>query len=66
MATQIPEYFQAFTDLQTELVNTFGDIAKKSDPNGFGKEFLELQTKLITATIDNITENVKAFRKTLK
>ena len=66
MATQIPEYFQAFTNLQTELVNIYGDIAKKADPNGFSKEFLELQTKLITATIDNITENVKAYRKALK
>ena len=66
MATQIPEYFQAFTNLQTELVNVFGDISKKSDPKGIGKEFLELQTKLITATIDNLTENVKAYRKALE
>ena len=66
MATQVPEYFQAFTNLQTELVNIFGDISKKSDPNGIGKDFLELQTKLITATIDNITANVKAYREALK
>jgi hypothetical protein len=66
MATQVPEYFQAFTNLQTELVNIFGDISKKSDPNGIGKDFLELQTKLITATIDNITANVKAYRKALE
>ena len=66
MATQVPEYFQAFTNLQTELVNVFGDISKKSDPNGIGKDFLELQTKLITATIENITANVKAYRKALE
>ena len=66
MATQVPEYFEAFTNLQTELVNIFGDISKKSDPNGIGKDFLELQTKLITATIDNITANVKAYRKALE
>jgi hypothetical protein len=66
MATQVPEYFQAFSNLQTELVNVFGDISKKSDPNGVGKDFLELQTKLVTATIDNLTASVKAYRKALE
>jgi hypothetical protein len=66
MTTQVPEYFQAFSNLQTELVNVFGDISKKSDPNGVGKDFLELQTKLVTATIDNLTASVKAYRKALE
>jgi hypothetical protein len=66
MATQVPEYFEAFTNLQTELLNVFGDISKKGDPNGVGKDMLELQTKLITATIENITSSVKAYRKALE
>jgi hypothetical protein len=66
MTTEVPEYFQAFSNLQTELVNVFGDISKKSDPNGVGKNLLELQTKLITATIDNLTASVKAYRKALE
>ncbi len=66
MAIEVPEYFQAFTNLQTELVNVFGDISKKSDPNGVGKNLVELQTKLITATIDNLTASVKAYRKALE
>ena len=66
MATQVPEYFEAFTNLQTELLNVFGDISKKGDPNGVGKDMLELQTKLITATFENITSSVKAYRKALE
>jgi|LWDU01.1.fsa_nt_gi hypothetical protein len=66
MTTEVPEYFQAFSNLQTELVNVFGDISKKSDPNGVGKNLVELQTKLITATIDNLTASVKAYRKALE
>jgi hypothetical protein len=66
MATQVPEYFEAFTNLQNELLNVFGDISKKGDPNGVGKDMLELQTKLITATIENITSSVKAYRKALE
>jgi hypothetical protein len=66
MAIEVPEYFQAFTNLQTELVNVFGDISKKSDPNGVGKNLVELQTKLVTATIDNLTASVKAYRKALE
>ena len=66
MAIEVPEYFQAFTNLQTELVNVFGDISKKSDPNGAGKDILALQTKLITATIDGLTASVKAYRKALE
>ena len=66
MATQVPEYFEAFTNLQTELLNVFGDISKKGDPNGVGKDMLELQTKLITATIENIPSSVKAYRKALE
>jgi hypothetical protein len=52
--------------LQTELVNVFGDISKKADPNGVGKDILELQTKLVTATIENLTASVKAYRKALE
>ena len=67
MATnQAPAYFEAFSNLQTELLNVFGDVSKKADPNGVGKDMLELQTKLITATIDNITASVKAYRKALE
>jgi len=66
MTTEVPEYFQAFSNLQTELVNVFGDISKKSDPNGVGKNLVELQTKLVTATIDNLTASVKAYRKALE
>jgi hypothetical protein len=66
MATQTPAYFEAFTNLQTELLNVFSDVTKKSDPNGVGKDLLELQTKLITATIDNLTASVKAYRKALE
>ena len=66
MTTQVPEYFEAFTNLQNELLNVFGDISKKSDPKGIGKDFIELQTKLVKTTIDNITENVKAYRKALE
>ena len=66
MATQTPAYFEAFTNLQTELLNVFSDVSKKSDPNGIGADLLELQTKLITATIDNLTASVKAYRKALQ
>ncbi len=66
MVTQVPAYFEAYTNLQTELLSVFGDVAKKADPNGIGKDALELQTKLITATIDNLTATVKAYREALK
>jgi hypothetical protein len=66
MATQIPAYFEAFTNLQNELINVFGDVTKKADPNGVGKDLLDLQTKLITTTIDNLTAAVKAYRKALE
>jgi hypothetical protein len=52
--------------LQNELLNVFGDISKKSDPQGVGKDFIELQTKLVKTTIDNLTESVKAYRKALE
>ncbi len=66
MVTQIPAYFEAFTNLQTELLSVFGDVAKKADPNNVGNDVLELQTKLMTATIDSLTAAVKAYREALK
>ena len=66
MTSTVPEYFEAFNNLQNELLNVFGDISKKSDPQGVGKDFIELQTKLVKTTIDNITESVKAYRKALE
>ena len=66
MTSTVPEYFEAFTNLQNELLNVFGDISKKSDPQGVGKDFIELQTKLVKTTIDNLTESVKAYRKALE
>jgi hypothetical protein len=66
MATQVPHYFEAFTNLQNELLQVFGDVTKKADPNGVGKNLLELQTKLVTTTIDNLTAAVKAYRKALE
>lgn len=65
MATQ-PEYFESFTQLQNELVGFFGDVSKKYDTKGVGKDFVDLQTKLITTTIDTLTASVKAYRETLK
>ena len=66
MTSTVPEYFEAFTNLQNELLNVFEDISKKSDPQGVGKDFIELQTKLVKTTIDNLTESVKAYRKALE
>ena len=66
MATQVPHYFEAFTNLQTELLEVFGDVTKKADPNGVGKDILDLQTKLVITTIDNLTAAVKAYRKALE
>ena len=66
MTSTVPEYFEAFTNLQNELLNVFGDISKKSDPQGVGKDSIELQTKLVKTTIDNLTESVKAYRKALE
>jgi hypothetical protein len=66
MATQVPHYFEAFNNLQNELLQVFGDVTKKADPNGVGKNLLELQTKLVTTTIDNLTAAVKAYRKALE
>ena len=65
MATQVPAYFEAFGNLQTELLEVFGDVTKKADPNGVGKDILDLQTKLVITTIDNLTAAVKAYRKAL-
>jgi hypothetical protein len=66
MATQVPQYFEAFNNLQNELLEVFGDVTKKADPKGVGKEFVELQTKLVKTTIDNLTAAVKAYRKALE
>lgn len=66
MATQSPAYFESFTNLQNELMSVFGDVTKKADPNGVGKDLLDLQSKLIITTIDNLTAAVKAYRKALE
>jgi hypothetical protein len=66
MTSTIPAYFDAFTNLQTELMEVFGDVSKKADPNGIAKDMVELQTKLVSTTIDNITAAVKAYRKALE
>ena len=66
MTTQTPAYFESFTNLQNELMSVFGDVTKKADPNGVGKDLLELQSKLIITTIDNLTAAVKAYRKALE
>jgi hypothetical protein len=66
MTSTTPAYFEAFTNLQTELMEVFGDVSKKADPNGIAKDMVELQTKLVSTTIDNITAAVKAYRKALE
>jgi hypothetical protein len=66
MTSTTPAYFEAFTNLQTELMEVFGDVTKKADPNGIGKDLVELQTKLVNTTINNITDAVKAYRKALE
>ena len=66
MTTQTPAYFESFTNLQNELMSVFGDVTKKADPNGVGKDLLDLQSKLIITTIDNLTAAVKAYRKALE
>jgi hypothetical protein len=66
MTTQSPAYFESFTNLQNELMSVFGDVTKKADPNGVGKDLLDLQSKLIVTTIDNLTAAVKAYRKALE
>jgi hypothetical protein len=68
MATtnQAPAYFEAFSNLQNELLEVFGDVTKKADPNGVAKDVFSLQNKLAIATIDNLTAAVKAYRKALE
>ena len=66
MATQTTEYVEAFNNLQNELQSVFDDVSKKADPTGISKDLLDLQTKLITTTINNLATAVKVFRKSLE
>lgn len=59
------QYFTAFTNLQTELMNAYSDVVKKADPEDFTGNISKLQSRLIVATLENLTETVKQFRKTL-
>lgn len=58
-------YFEAFTELQNELVGAYNDAIKKADPTNLTGDVTKLQSKLIVATLENLTETVKQFRKTL-
>lgn len=58
-------YFDAFTKLQNELLNAYKDVIKKADPSDVTGDITKLQSKMIVATLDNLTETVKQFRKTL-
>ena len=57
--------YEAFTALQSELVQLCSDIAKKSDPDEIGKDMVSLQTKMINSIVNNMTETVKTFRTKL-
>jgi len=59
------EYFQALAEFQSEITGAFTDIQKKIDPNHIANDFAELQVKLMSATIENLTNTVKTYRKTL-
>lgn len=65
MVVITPAYFEAFSNLQTELFGVFKDVSKKVDPDGLGEDMVELQNKLTLSTIDNLTAAVKAYRKAL-
>jgi hypothetical protein len=58
-------YFEAFTKLQTELMGAYDDAIKKADPSNITGNVTDLQLKLVLATLDNLTETVKQFRKTV-
>ena len=58
-------YFDAFTKLQNELLNAYKDVIKKADPSDVTGDITKPQSKMIVATLDNLTETVKQFRKTL-
>ena len=58
-------YFDAFTKLQNELLNAYKDVIKKADPSDVTGDITKPQSKMIEATLDNLTETVKQFRKTL-
>jgi len=58
-------YFEAFTKLQTELMGAYDDAVKKADPSNITGNVTDLQLKLVLATLDNLTETVKQFRKTV-
>ena len=57
--------FEAFAALQSELVNLCSDLTKKTDPDDIGKDLINLQTKMINAIVNNMTETVKTFRSKL-
>ena len=59
---EITEYIQSLSRLQTELGETYKDIRKRIDPDNVSGDLLELQTKVATTTINNLTEAVKSFR----
>lgn len=58
-------YFEAFTKLQTELMGAYSDAVKKADPSNITGSVTDLQSKLVLATLENLTETVKQFRKTV-
>ena len=57
--------FEAFAALQSELVNLCSDLTKKTDPDEIGKDMVSLQTKMINAIVNNMTDTVKTFRSKL-
>ena len=66
MTVSTSEYVEAFNNLQNELQNVFNDVNKKADPTGISKDLIDLQTKLITTTINNLSSAIRVFRKTLE
>jgi|LWDU01.1.fsa_nt_gi hypothetical protein len=57
--------FGAFTDLSTELLGAYNDSIKKADPSGITSDVTALQSKLIVATLESLTDTVKQFRKAM-
>ena len=65
MNNDYAKQFESFAALQSELVQLCSDMTKKSDPNEIGKDIISLQTKMINAIVDNMTNTVKTFREKL-
>ena len=67
MATQVPQYFEAFNNLQNELLEVFGDVTKKADPKGPANKFVDPagkydpvgmgEAKRLEETISSTTDN---------